>query len=1394
MRRTAGALLTSAVLVLVCATPVAAAAPPSPSPTVTIGRGAAAATNPSHGERPKDRGPYAGAKAPKTAEASAAATDHVLVRFTTKASTQQRGSALRAAGVVAGADVTGTGYVKVPVDGKDPASVVHALSAQAGVADAELDHVRHMAGWTNDQLLQQYAWPYFDLVRLPRAWDVTASAGTVVAVVDTGVTGTVPDLAGAVLPGTDLVDGDSDPSDLNGHGTAMAGIIAAHGNNTIGSAGSAYGAKILPVRVLDASGAGDDSTIAAGISWAVAHGADVINLSLSGPDPAPVILGAVQSAVAAGVVVVAAAGNDGADAPQYPAAYAPQVDGLIAVAATDDNGARPDFSTRGDWVTLAAPGVDIVGPDRTGGYVAATGTSSSAAFVSGIAALVAAHDPSASPSTIESRLVQTARDAGPRGADPYYGAGVVDAAGAVTAADATRAAVAAPLDRAGSDAGPSDDTAATARTLTSPSATGTLSPEGDQDWYRFTAPSAGWWQVSVTAQVGAQPLPDASIEVRDSSGTILADGGAANPSAWVLAPANRVLVVGVIDATGVASSDVYQLALSAGAPPPFTVASETAPPSDALALGDVTGDGVPDALVPYGGLNVYPGRGDGTFGDPVNLRLSTGSPDLGVVLLDVDGDGDLDVAVATNDGVEILRQDAGSLVDAATVTLTSPAYTLASGDLDGDGHPDLVATQSGIPSGSIVVLMNDGHGQFSVKSHIQTNVTAKVTMTPMRLADVSGDGRVDIVGASGMSLQKADGSFGPWTPYAFPYPLYADYADSVTVGDITGDGRADVVLSSSVQTLVWVFAQTPAGGLAAPVSYAAGFSGGPVEAADFDGDGRTDVLVANNGSHNASLLLGQPGGTLGAPRPAGDMPLTNPFPTDGLRSADLDGDGCRDAVLLGSATLNVLHGLCAAATHDPAWLSGITPAPSSAGVAVRPTVQASFVRSLNPATVTSANVHLRAGTSGTEVPATVSYDPATRTVTLVPAADLSIGNHYEVVLDGLEDTSGDFIDEPVRTWFTVAAGADRFTPMDPVRVADTRADGAKIQSGNVAELSLDGFVPPEATAVVLNVTSTEATGAGNVRVFPGGLTSVPTISNLNVAAGVDEAALVTVALGSGQTVELMTDGMASHLVVDLAGYYSPGAASAYEPMSPVRAMDTRDGTGSVPVQPLRGGQTVDLTVAGRNGVPADALAVVMNVTGTDVTGTTHLRVYPTPGSGEDQTPPEVSNVNLRAGRDQPNLVTVKVGDAGKVRFYTPTMSTDVIADIVGYYSATGANGYVPLSPFRAVDTRFNQGITGKLRAGTTSNAVLAGTGGVPADATAVVMNVVGVAPTALTHVRVFPTTDPATLPNVSTLNLVAGRDEANLTIQPPGVGGQTSFYPHSADMHLVVDVSGYFRR
>jgi hypothetical protein len=244
----------------------------------------------------------------------------------------------------------------------------------------------------------------------------------------------------------------------------------------------------------------------------------------------------------------------------------------------------------------------------------------------------------------------------------------------------------------------------------------------------------------------------------------------------------------------------------------------------------------------------------------------------------------------------------------------------------------------------------------------------------------------------------------------------------------------------------------------------------------------------------------------------------------------------------------------------------------------------------------------------------------------------------------------------------------------------------------------------------------------------------------------------------------------------------------------VRLLDTRSGLGA-PTGKVRAGQLVDVQVTGRNGVPADASAVVVNLTATQVDRPTFVSAFPTPAASEDQTPPDVSNLNLKPGRDQANLVTVRVGEGGRIRLFVPFADLHLVADLAGYYSPTGDHGFVPLAPQRVADTRTGTGVRlGVARERTPLDVTVAGRAGVPAGAAAAVLSVVGVAPPRLTHVRAFPTTVPASLPDVSMVNLVAGRDEANLGIVRLGDAGRVTLYPGSSDLHLVVDVFGYFRR
>jgi subtilisin family serine protease len=210
-------------------------------------------------------------------------------------------------------------------------------------------------------------------------WQAAPARPVVVAVVDTGVDPQQADLAGALVPGWNAIDGTSNAADDNGHGTAVAGIVAARAGNRVGIAGYCPTCSIMPVKVLDASGHGSAATIAAGVDWAVQHGANVINLSLVLQRRDAAVSAAVARAVAAGIVVVAASGNDGGSAPEYPAAEP----GVVSVSGDDPSGALFPWSNAGSWVKAWAPGCNLApAPDGTFGQFC--GTSSAAAAMSGI--------------------------------------------------------------------------------------------------------------------------------------------------------------------------------------------------------------------------------------------------------------------------------------------------------------------------------------------------------------------------------------------------------------------------------------------------------------------------------------------------------------------------------------------------------------------------------------------------------------------------------------------------------------------------------------------------------------------------------------------------------------------------------------------------------------------------------------------------------------------------------------------------------------------------------------------------------------------------------------------------------------------------------------------------
>jgi type VII secretion-associated serine protease mycosin len=268
---------------------------------------------------------------------------------------------------------------------------------------------------------------YLKPLKVAEAHRISRGAGVVVGVIDTGVGADHPDLRGAVLAGTNTVreNGRGD-ADTEGHGTAMAALIAGRGRSgERGLLGIAPAARILPIRPSD-----DTYFVADGITWAMRHGADVLSMSFAVQDSEE-LQAAVDAARRADIVLVASAGNTGdrGNAVEYPGAYP----GVLAVGAVDRRGRVARFSQHGPQVDIVAPGVDMYTAGLAGTYRLGWGSSNSAAIVAGAAALVRARYPELSAEQVVDRLTATAADRGDPGRDDHYGHGALDLVAALTA-------------------------------------------------------------------------------------------------------------------------------------------------------------------------------------------------------------------------------------------------------------------------------------------------------------------------------------------------------------------------------------------------------------------------------------------------------------------------------------------------------------------------------------------------------------------------------------------------------------------------------------------------------------------------------------------------------------------------------------------------------------------------------------------------------------------------------------------------------------------------------------------------------------------------------------------------------------------------------------------------
>ncbi|MBN9603484.1 MAG: S8 family serine peptidase [Afipia felis] len=322
-------------------------------------------------------------------------------------------------------------------DGRSVDTVVKQLSADGGIKSVQRNSIFRLQDDQSGKAPFQYA---LGKLRLPEAQALSTGEKIKVAVIDSGIDVSHPELAGSIAGTFDALDS---KEKAHAHGTSIAGIIAAHATLK----GASPAAKLLAIRAFGDSKTGAESTtflVLKGLDYAASNGAQIVNMSFAGPRDAVIARG-LAAAAAKNIVLVAAVGNAGPKAaPLFPGAD-PHV---IGVTATDASDAIFAKANQGAYVAVAAPGVDILAPLPDGKYGVSSGTSLSAAYVSGLAALVLARNPSLTPDEVRQALTQSARDLGAPGQDDRFGAGEADAFAAVSAVAAPVATASEPPARA----------------------------------------------------------------------------------------------------------------------------------------------------------------------------------------------------------------------------------------------------------------------------------------------------------------------------------------------------------------------------------------------------------------------------------------------------------------------------------------------------------------------------------------------------------------------------------------------------------------------------------------------------------------------------------------------------------------------------------------------------------------------------------------------------------------------------------------------------------------------------------------------------------------------------------------------------------------------------------
>ena len=877
------------------------------------------------------------------------------------------------------------------------------LAADARVEHVEPNYLLKVLDTPNDPRFPVQV-PDLALIRAPQAWDVTRGRVVKVAVIDSGIDTDHPDLTGRIAVAENFVGSQNngnpsgDPSDTLGHGTAVAGIIAATANNGIGISGVAPKVRLYSLKVVDDTGYASALDTSNAIGRAIALNVDVINLSVGTYANSYFVENALDQALERGIAVVAAAGNGGSPFVSFPASHP----GVLSVGAVDSTGDVAAFSNHGGDLDVVAPGVNVTStkltPGAAGGYGTFSGTSYAAAFATGVVALLPPTSPQVVGGDLAYDVERTAQDRGMPGFDHSYGWGVVDAVGALHAGQASGVTT--------EGSGPDSDGDIDHATTVSSPATAAISPPGDEDWFKLTVPSSGRMQVTVTPPVfveGRVREMDPIVEVYDSSKHLLRAQdrmGPGEPEALRWNATAGTIYVRVANYAPSASPADYTVTLtSAGA---FTSEGYTAattlrskPPMGlvyAPKLADLTGDGDLDYVdfdteTQNLRLGFRPGNGDGTFGNLTTTTLST-DIHIGVIAVgDLDDDGDDDLLVEGTPDVVFWGTPSGPVLGPDTPTYAGA--TIA--DLDGDGRAEIIDT---------AISSYEWNGSTFVKTDIALQV-----FTPAAVAsgDIDGDSLVDIIvspSANNPELMVLSRITGTWAASTTDIP-----GNSATrrlrVGDFTRDGVDEVLLTVSDYergTVLYPFVSDPGHDLVAldPMYLLEGSTVGLATLSDEAGP----VVVAREGSD--AIVYRFDGTTL-------RYWEANPFVVQGEPIyGDVDADGLDDVVQEIPYGPIVLQRHLAHAATPPgllAWSGTTSPRNNTGSVSTAATLTLSTQASLLASTVNGDHVWVMEGQSGYPAAATVTLDAAHHKITVDPTKALMPGRPYTLVVAGVKDSA-----------------------------------------------------------------------------------------------------------------------------------------------------------------------------------------------------------------------------------------------------------------------------------------------------------------------------------------------------------------------------------------------------